>query len=367
MRGSRLSEEADMAGRTRFSAYLWAATALASLHLIVAVHAQTDEVSAKFNPGHYVAVGPGAAMDEISHLDEPAVRGVNKRYKWKRLEPRRGEYDFSEVEQDLAYLAARDKQLVVFIIDKSFSKYPSLPTYLSEYAVEADGSLDPVRWHPVMVERLVALGQALAARFDDDPHFEGVALQESALDLTEEAAAAHAYTPEKYRDSLIAILTGIQSSMKRSHVFWYCNFMQGDDGHLRQVAEAIVPYGVFMGGPDILPYRIGLREMNYPMYDEFEGRLTLFCSAQHDSYCHHKNDTRVWRKEPVHEDGYLTMEEIFLFARDSLHVSYIFWDEKYGGEDEGERNYDDAIEVIRRHPTFNVPGAAGALEERSEQ
>jgi hypothetical protein len=349
-----------MIGRTGFSVCGQAAALVLAL-IASAIAAGPAGEGAKSNPGHYAAVGPGAIMAEIPHLDEPALRGVNKRYKWKRLEPRKGEYDFSEIEDDLAYLAARDKQLVVFIIDKSFSEWPSLPEYLSEYAVESDGSLDPVRWHPVMVERLVALGEALATRFDDNPNFEGVALQESALDMTDEGREAFGYTPEKYRDALIAILTGIQQSMKRSHVFWYCNFMHGDDGHLRQVAEAIVPDGVFMGGPDILPYRIGLKNMNYPMYEEFNGRLTLFCSAQHDSYCHHKNDTRVWRKEPLHEEGYLTMEQIFLFARDSLHVSYIFWDVKYGGEEEGERNYDDAIEVMRNYPTFNAPAAEPAV------
>ena len=310
---------------------------------------------AKFNPGHYAAVGPGAAIDEIPYLDEPAVRGVNKRYKWKRLEPRKGEYDFTEIEEDLRVLKEHDKQLVVFLMDKSFSEWPSLPGYLSDYAVEEEGFLDPVRWHPVMVERLLALGKALAARFDGDPHFEGLALQESALDMTNEARQAHGYTPERYRDALIAILTGIQKSMKQSHVFWYCNFMRGNDGHLSQVAEAIVPYGVFMGGPDILPHRIGLNEESYPMYEEFNGRLTLFCSAQTDSYRHHKNDTRVWRKEPLHEEGYLTMEQILLFARDSLHVSYVFWDVKYGGEDKGERNYDDAVQVVRKYPTHARP------------
>ena len=339
---------------------VWTTTVCSAAFLMAAVGVGAGEDGIKRNPGHYVAVGPGAAMGEIPHLDEPAVRGVNKRYKWKRMEPQEGDYDFAEIEEDLEFLAERDKQLIVFIIDKSFSDYPSLPRYLSEYEVEADGSLDPVRWHPVMVARLVALGEALAERFDDHPHFEGVALQESAIDLTDEDRATHGYTPEKYRDALIAILTGIQKSMKRSHVFWYCNFMHGDDGHLRQVAEAIVPYDVYMGGPDILPHRLGLKNMTYPLYEEFRGRLTLFCSAQVDSYRHHKNDTRVWKVEPVHEDGYLTMEEIFLFGRDSMGVSYVFWNAKYGGEERGERTYDDAIEVIGKYPTFNEADAPGA-------
>lgn len=309
---------------------------------------------AKFSPGHYVAVSPSTEMAEINHLDEPAVRGVNKRYRWRQLEPEKGAYDFSSIEDDLRYLSERDKQLVVFLIDRSFSEYRAMPPYLEDYEVPLDWGFCPVRWHPVVVERLVALGEALGKRFDNHPSFEGVAVQETSLGMSDEGWSAHEYTPEKYRDALVAILTGMQAGMPRSHVFWYCNFMHEDDGHLRQVADAVESHGVFMGGPDILPYRRYMSRVSYPMYEDYRGRLTLFCSAQDDSYKHHKNDVRGGRRPEVHEEGYLTVEEIFLFARDSLHVSYLFWNHKYGGEEQGERTYDDAIEVIRKYPTFNT-------------
>jgi hypothetical protein len=48
------------------------------------------------------------------------------------------------------------------------------------------------------------------------------------------------------------------------------------------------------------------------------------------------------------------MDEIFLFARDSLHVRYLFWDYEYSVSNKGQRTYDDAIEVIRKYPTFNT-------------
>ncbi len=99
------------------------------------------------------------------------------------------------------------------------------------------------------------------------------------------------------------------------------------------------------------------------MYEEYQDRLTLFCSAQSDSYKHHKNDTGVDEQEPVSEEGYLTMEEIFLFARDSLHVRYIFWDYEYEITEQGQWTFDDAIEVIRKYPTFNnFVGPLGGVE-----
>lgn len=310
----------------------------------------------KFHPGHYVAIGPGTTDEliQIRYLDDPAIKGVNKRYFWRTLEPQEGRYDFSSIEKDLDYLAAHDKQLIVFLMDMSYSEKSALPPYLSEYELHIDsGGFSPVRWHPVVIERFVALGKALGERFDSHPNFEGLAIQESALEITEAGYKQFGYTPEKYRDALITILTGLQDALTASHVFWYSNFLPGNDGYLRQVAEAVEDAGVFMGGPDILPYRRFLREVSYPMYAEYQDRLTLFCSAQGDSYKHHKNDIRVDEQEPVFEDGYVTMEEIFLFARDSLHVRYMFWDYEYESTEQGQRTYDDAMEVIRKYPTFN--------------
>jgi hypothetical protein len=310
----------------------------------------------KFHPGHYVAVEPGPTdeLAQIKYLDDPAVKGVNKRYFWRTIEPEKGEYDFASIEKDLDYLASQGKQLIVFLNDKSFSEKGALPHFLSEYELYSDwGGFSPVRWHPVVIERFVALGKALGERFDSHPNFEGIAIQESAMEITEEGYRTFGYTAEKYRDALITILVGLQDALPKSHVFWYSNFLPENDGYLRQIADTIEDSGVFMGGPDILPYNRWISKISYPMYKEYQDRLTLFCSAQGDSYKHHKNDIRVDEQEPIHEEGYLTMEEIFLFARDSLHVRYLFWDYEYEIIEQGQRTYDDAIEVIRKYPTFN--------------
>ncbi len=315
---------------------------------------EVNKSERKFNPGHYVAVGPFFEMPEIKYLDEPAVQGVNKRYFWRTIEPEEGVYDFSSIENDLEYLKGQGKQLIVFLMDKSFSEKSAMPPYLSEYEFYSDwGGFSPVRWHPFVIERFLALGKALGEQFDAHPNFEGIAIQESSLEITEKGYKTFGYTADRYRDALIAILTDLQNVLPNSHVFWYSNFLPDNDGHMRQIADAIEEYGIFMGGPDVLPHRRYLSQVSYPMYEEYQDRLTLFCSAQGDSYKHHKNDIRVDQQEPIHEEGYLTMEEIFLFARDSLHVRYLFWDYEYESIEEGQRTYDDAIKVIRKYATFN--------------
>jgi len=323
----------------------------------------TNRETVKFNPGHYVAVGSNFELPGIKYLDDRALQGVNKRYFWRTLEPEKGVYDFSSIEEDLNYLAAHQKQLIVFLVDRTFWIQGAMPDYLSEYEVEGDGGFNPVRWNRVVVERLVALGKALGEKFDPHPNFEGVAIQESALDLPEEDFNRFDYSPEKYRDALITIITGLQQQLPHSHVFWYQNFISGDDGHrLRQIADAVKGFGAIMGGPDVLPYNRYYHILSYPMYDDYKDSIILFCSAQDDSYRHDKNDIRVSVEEPVHPDGYLTLEDIFLFARDSLHVSYMFWNYYYDGIEKGERSYDDAINVIRKYPSFNQ-----SLQQEIEQ
>ena len=109
-----------------------------------------------------------------------------------------------------------------------------------------------------------------------------------------------------------------------------------------------------MGGPDILPHRKWLAR-TYKIYKDYKDKIKLFCSAQDDSYHHHKNDIRLSEKEPIHEEGYLTMEDIFLFARDEMYTRYLFWNYYYEGNENNHRSFDDAVEVIRKYPSFNNP------------
>lgn len=308
----------------------------------------------KFNPGHYVALNSGEII-EIKYLNDPAIIGVNKRYKWKHLEPKKGVYNFSKIVSDLEYLKTIDKQLIVFIIDKSFSRYGALPNYLSEYEIMTPEKEHGVlRWEPELVERFIALGEAIGKQFDNNPNFEGVAVQESALGLSDDILDDNGYTPEQYRDALTSILVGLQNEMPHSNVFWYSNFMYKNNGHLRQVADAIAKEFIFMDGPDILPYRRWISSQSYPMYEEYKNKITLFCSAQDDSYMHHENDIRQGENANIPDTGFMSMEDIFLFARDSLHVKYLFWNYFYEETYPGVRNFDDAYEVIKKYPTFNL-------------
>ncbi len=319
------------------------------------------ELSGKYHPGHYVAISANESVSSIEDLDEPAVVGVNKRYDWSDLEPQKDAYQFSGIKADLDFLRQHHKQLVVFIEDKTFQPGQNpLPAYLSAYALPNLRGITAKRWDPVVIDRYLALVRALAKAFNTDPNFEGMATEESALMIRPDVQQAQGYTPEIYRDALIKILIESSRAMSQSQVFWYMNHLEGHDDYLGDIAAAVVPYRVVMGGPDILPFRKRLQE-TYKLYDRFNGKLKLFCSAQDDSYRHDRNDSRNmgtafrFRDQPPPPGGFVPMQEIFAFARDKLHVNYIFWSYKNYEGSPGAFTYADALAVMKQSPTFNLP------------
>lgn len=56
----------------------------------------------------------------IALLDRPDINGVQLIYSWKSLEPSQGEYDFSNIEGDLALVQTKGKKLWVQLQDRSF-------------------------------------------------------------------------------------------------------------------------------------------------------------------------------------------------------------------------------------------------------
>jgi len=315
-----------------------------------------NDSNVKINPGHYVAVGPYFNLAEIKYVNEQVLRGVNKRYFWRTLEPEQDKYDFSTIQEDLDYCAKHDKQLIVFLCDRAFWIKSAVPSYLREHEWKNEGGgFSPIRWSPEFLNRFLAIGEAISERFDTHPNFEGIAIQETALDMPEEILSKYDYTPKRYQNALLTILIKFATSFSNSNVFWYQNGIQGSNNLIRQIADSISHReNIIMGGPDILPHRKWLR-YTYKIYSDYQDKIKLFCSAQDDSYKHHKNDIRHSLNTPIPEEGYLTMEDIFLYARDSMHVQYLFWNYYYEGIEKGERSFDDAIEVIKKYPTFNTP------------
>ncbi|MDR2878178.1 MAG: hypothetical protein LBV36_09115 [Chromatiales bacterium] len=306
-----------------------------------------DQATSKYHPGHYIALNDWDGPTQMLQAVRPGVTGIHKRYPWKVLEPTPGTYDFSGIEADLTIAADHGMQLVIMIEDKSFARNVRMtPPYLWEkYTLPyIDGGQVAKRWDPYVLQRMALLTSALGAAFDTHPSLEGIAFQESAMGFTPEIQRASGYTPERYRDALITMLTTTKSRFPRSQVFWYMNYLEGRQAYIGDVAEAIAPYGIVMGGPDILPDSWPLNFHSYPFYTRFKDRMTLFGAVQYDSYKHQHASASATK--------YWTMQELFAFGRDQLHLDYIFWTRKTRSIPEDSYNWTNALPVIAANPVF---------------
>jgi hypothetical protein len=327
---------------------LQAATAFAAECPAVAPQQEADR---KYHPGHYVTIGRRELRSgvNINAVLGEGVAGIQMRYRWDDLERERDRYDFSQLRRDLDTVAKRGLQLVAVIEDKSFNGEWPTPAYLHGYTLRGKRGYTAKRWDPLVVERMGRLVAALGAEFDCHPNFEGIAFQETALSVEDSVLHASGYTPEAYRDALLRQLRAATASLPRSRVFWYMNFLPGQQEYIGEIAAQVAGTGVVMGGPDILPDNDALVRRTYPLYERFSRHMKLFGSMQPDSYRHP-------RKVAAADDDFWSMEELFVFARDRLHVDYVFWEYRARRQPANSRDWAEAREVIARHSSFRKDG-----------
>jgi hypothetical protein len=124
------------------------------------------------------------------------------------------------------------------------------------------------------------------------------------------------------------------------------NYLEGKQAYLGQIASAVAPLGIVMGGPDVLPDSWQLNYHSYPFFKQFKGKMKMFNSIQYDSY-KHVHATKGYATK------YWTMAEMFRFARDDLNVNYLFWTRKPVPDPSDSYDWTYALPVIRNNPVFN--------------
>jgi hypothetical protein len=299
----------------------------------------------KYHPGHYTIVVNGTK--NLPTAIQPGMVGVVRRYSWRSLEPTQGVYNFSQIKSDLAWASANGMHLVAMTVYKSFGGGKAGPAYLDAFELHnRAGGYTLELWSPTVVTRYNALIKAVGAQFDSNNSFEGIANQESALSLDSATLNANGYTPEKYRDALINMLSTATVSLPTSRVFWYMNFLTGNQAYIGTIAAAVAPLGVVMGGPDDWPDNRSLQTMTYPFYTQFAGKMPLFIQVEASNY-----------QEPHmtsgHATKYWTMSELYKFALTNLHVNYMFWFRTTRPANSESYDWYDALPVIAAHPKLN--------------
>ena len=303
----------------------------------------------KYNKGHYVGLLRKAGGNvQIRDALRPGMKGVMKRYTWKELEPNSGSYNLSGIQSDLNLVASLGLQLIVMIEDKTFVNENPMPGYLSSNQFvrkNRPGGYTAVRWNTTVVNRMKALMKAIGQRFDSNPNFEGVALQESAPGLPGVDLNATGYTAAKYRDALIAVLLDATKSMPTSRVFWFMNFMPQNQSYLNDVANAVKSSGVVLSGPDIQPDDHAIVKSVYPIIWNFKNKMPIAHQIEGSCYRHLHADKSYPTK-------YWTPAELFKYGRDSLGDDYMFWVRVTNANPADSYDWFDALPVIKNNPVF---------------
>jgi hypothetical protein len=290
---------------------------------------------------HYVFFGQDRDRihSDSAFLRTPVIEGAQIAYTWRRLEPREGQYDFSAIREDLAFLSSRHKKLFVQLQDVSFLPTRiNVPEYLladpryhggaaKQYRIEGDDEEHAVhegwmamRWDPAVQGRLRALLLALGEEFDG--RIEGINFAETAAEFGGSGRLfPPGYSFPVYRDAIIANMEALKRAFPKSIAMEYANFMPGewrptdDKGYLRSVYEAARRMNVGVGGPDLLPFRPGQLNGPYPLIRESAGIVPIGIAVQDGNYG--DVDRKTGRRA--------TIEELVQFATQNLQVDYIFW------------------------------------------
>ena len=132
---------------------------------------------------HFIYTSAGDFELAAPLLERSDIKGVQVVYNWRMLEPQKGEYDFSRIEEHLAIAGAAGEALVIQVQDRFFAiEAKNVPGYLltePEYGgglaaqvEDAEEAGSPAygwvaqQWNPAVRERYQALLAALADAFD---------------------------------------------------------------------------------------------------------------------------------------------------------------------------------------------------------
>ena len=282
---------------------------------------------AKWHPGHYMLVwNDRSGITPRGHFDSIAgtsFEGAQVRYGWRELEPKKGVYNFSRIEADLAYLQKLGKRLVMQIEDRAFgSSRRPLPDYLYDDP-QYHGGTEPFKgksgsvarqWDPVVIAREIALIEALGKRFDKEPYFEAFCFEESAIAVDKKKAEG--FSDRKYLDGLKQLIAGAKAAFPHTCVIEYANWLASPPGALAELAEHCYQVGAGWGGPDVIPdgapgRRKTGRVAGYEFYPKYAGKMPLGAAVQTPEF-----GGKV---------GTFTLDELYNMGVNTLKLNYMFW------------------------------------------
>ncbi len=295
-----------------------------------------------FRPGYYMGVGEKDSITSFNIIaGNPDFVGVKKRYAWNVIEPKKGEYDFSEIVADLEYLQSIGKHLWISIQTTTFSSdgLPRVPAYMwknSRYGcgnkgeyygsykrTSQQGGWLPCRGNSDFDERFEALLTALGKRFNREPYFEGLNLAETSTGKRADNLSSTAEL-QAFKGAALAA----KRAFPDKTVMQMINYSRFD---LSAFADWLLANGIATGGPDM------------HVENAEKGSLALAYST------HKKNRWKTPNGIDVQWDNWSaggkpkSSRELIDAAVKYINPWYLFWDKKPGVFKE------DVVPTVRKY------------------
>jgi hypothetical protein len=237
----------------------------------------------KWHPGHYM----GSAETTRSMGGETAAKRYEQslvngdknvvgwlgRYLWDILEPTPNNYDFSQIDADLAALGP-GKRLMIFV-GTGYSPSLHLPKYVVNdptygpspvagqygyWTIFSGSGNQAATWRPAVMKRLIALYRALGARYDSNPMVEAIVDgDETGMSLDRGSD----FSASDYRTQYAALDAALAAAWPTTNRVIEVNYTAGGIQSSADMIQTAYVNKVAMGGPDIFGYSFSGPQPNY--------------------------------------------------------------------------------------------------------
>jgi hypothetical protein len=315
--------------------------------------------SMRWNPGLYLGTGDILRSDDLAarvaankaQIDLIAGNSAFKGFKfmptWSALETAKNVYSWAEMDDLVAYCKAQTPKLRYIIIPQAVKFHGStgtpntagfLPGYLAtESGGEGGYALDPTGTQtratmytaPVM-DRLIALHQAIGARYSSDPYFEGASTDESTFDFS----SAPGYSNAANLAQQQRLHIGARAAYPGLNFWVQINFFI-NPAYCKQLLDSAYNNGCGFSGPDIMgksgSYDVGLNDVDW-----YDGqKLYIGCT--------HNTGLNIWDSftgntdyrgkvacgHEIQEPDYTTagwgLQDIWDMSDGILHNQHVIW------------------------------------------
>lgn len=319
----------------------------------------------KWHPGHYMRLPENASQsNHFSQIDElaseAAFRGVSLRLFWYELETSKGVYDFSTID---AYLDKLKKvnasvrrtaglpefRLIVHVHERKFNaSTPSgiVPNYLlteSAYnggVAQTKNGYIARHWEQPVMDRFIALWQALGKRYDADPYLVAITTGETTMGFGS-TGPPDSYSPAAMHAQWRRLISAARVAAPHTSIVLNTN-MLGTDEQMKETLNHLVSQRAAAGGPDILPgetlqaQRIWTGAVGGV---DYRGNLAILHSMDAAGLGGGQGD-------------YLP-QEVFDFAYKTLKVNYLIWARNTWVGTAAQQWTTGILPVIRANPALH--------------